>query len=72
MIGRSLSQGLILGGSVFLLAACVQPGDQALYAPNDCAYVEDNFGAHAAIDHFSKGSPVYKEGYVLACDQGGQ
>jgi len=68
---RPVFTGLALGVSAFALAACAQPADQVRYAPNDCAYFENNFGAHHAVDHFSKGSPVYKEGLVLACDNAG-
>ena len=68
---RQVVPGLALGVSALALAACVQPADQVLYAPNDCAYFEDTYGSHHAIDHYSKGSPVYKEGLVLACDNAG-
>ena len=69
---RSLVKGGVAIGGAALLAACVQPAGQVLYAPNDCSYVADNYGSHAAVDHFSKGSPVYQEGLTLACDMGGQ
>ena len=67
-----LVKGCVALGATALLTACVQPAGQVLYAPNDCAYVADNYGSHAAVDHFSKGSPVYQEGLTLACDMGGQ
>ncbi len=66
-----LVSSLALGVGVLALAACAQPADQVRYAPNDCAYFENNYGAHHAVDHFSKGSPVYVEGWVLACDNAG-
>ena len=69
---RSVFSAATLGAAAILLAACAQTGNEVAYAPNDCAYFENNYGAHQATDHFSLGSPVKKEGTMLYCDMGGQ